>query len=127
MPLLIALAFLAAFSGHRLLPLGFLHTTSNALQLHPSSNCTSKGGDNESCNGPPVPDITDGATSTTVLRLANKVSVQTVDKVLDAATSERPGQTVRVSASYDSPPLIACTCLPTKDTSGQEPILQDLA
>ena len=100
-PLLIALALLAAFSGHKLLRLGFSQTRADA-QLQYSRNCTSTTGSNVTCDCLPAADIFDGATSTTVLRLANKVSVATVDKVLDAASSERPAeQTVRVRACCD--------------------------
>ena len=95
-PFVVGLILLAGFSQHGSLPLGFLQVSTNARQ-QPLSNCTTTRGVVK-CTCPQAPNITDGASSSTVLQLANKVSAATVDKVLDAAASDRPAQQiVRVS------------------------------
>ena len=97
MPFVLGLILLAGFSQHASLPLGFLQSSTDARQQQQLlSNCTTAGS-NVKCNCPQAPNITQGASSSTVLQLANKVSVATVDKVLGAAASDRPAdQIVRV-------------------------------
>ena len=94
-PFVLGLILLAGFSQHGSLPLGFLQSSTVARQQL-LANCTTADGTSK-CNCPQAATVTDGATSTAVLQLANKVSVATVDKVLHAAASDRPAeQIVRV-------------------------------
>lgn len=96
-PLLCGLAFLILLSRRQVTSTGFVQSTTKAqVQV---SNCTQAGPaqGNVSCNCPPTPNITDGASTDGVLRLANKVSSTTVENILDAASSTDPSEkTVRV-------------------------------
>ena len=96
-PLLCGLAFLIFLSRRQVTSTGFVQSTTKAqVQV---SNCTqaAPAQANVSCNCPPTPNITDGASTDGVLRLANKVSSTTVENILDAASSNDPSEkTVRV-------------------------------
>lgn len=97
-PLLCVLAFLILLSRRQGSSTGLVHSTTKAqVQV---SNCTHTGlaQSNVSCNCPPTINVTDGASEDGVLRLVNKVSSTTVEKILDAASTEMPAEkTVRVN------------------------------
>lgn len=97
---ILGLILIAAISRRKPAPPTIVYKTLESAQ-QTLKNCTTPA-TNVSCNCPPAaPNITDGASSDGVLRLANKVTSTTVDNILDAASSKNPTeQTVRVRTPY---------------------------